>query len=199
MTAPASAPTLAHRAAARPLPADPSRTSVRALGVVAMLCAPAMLTIWTPPGKSDLRANLLMCAYLVGWGCSLIGMRRLRVTGRGRGAAAFFAVQIGLLSLALCQQPQDQLGVRPLGDAVYFATDMAWPLSHVLMLGAFAAVWRARVWDGWRRWTPLACGLALPLTFAAAATRLAPPNAVFSVGTAASFLALGLAVATSRR
>lgn len=199
MTAPASAPTLAHLAAARPIQAAaPSRASLRALGVVAMLCAPSSLALWTPPAKTDLRANLFMTAYLLGWACSTIAMRRLRATGRGRGAAAFFLVQIGLLTLAACQQPQDQLGIHPLGDAFYFASDMAWPLSHVLMLGSFAAVWRARVWDGWRRWTPLACGLALPLTFAVAASGLATPNAVFCVGTASAFLALGLAVLTSR-
>jgi hypothetical protein len=199
MTAPASAPALAHVAAARSLPAAaPSRASLRALGAVAMLCAPSSLALWTPPAKTDLRANLFMTAYLLGWACSTVAMRRLRATGRGRGAAAFFAVQIALLALAACQQPQDQLGVHPLGDAFYFASDMAWPLSHLLMLGAFAAGWRARVWDGWRRWTPLACGLALPFTFAVAATRLVPPNAVFCAGTASAFFMLGLAVFTSR-
>jgi hypothetical protein len=125
-------------------------------------------------------------------------MRRLRATGRGRGARVLFAVQLVGLLLAMTQQPQDQLGRHPLGGAFYTASDLAWPLSHLLMLVVFAAVWRAGVWTGWRRWTPLACGLALPLTFAAAGSGVAPPGLVFSVATAASFLALGLAVCTMR-
>ena len=175
----------------------PSPRSWRVLGLLGMLGAPASLYLWSPPAKTDLRANLMMSAYLIGWACSAVAMRRLRVSGRGRGAAAIFAVQILALALAFCQQPQDQLAARPLGDAFYFASDMAWPFSHVFMLVVSAAVARAGVWRGWRRWTPLACGLALPLTFAVAGTGMASPNAVFCVGTAASFFALGLAVLTS--
>jgi hypothetical protein len=163
-----------------------------------MLGAPAFLFIRNPPAPTDLRANLLMSAYLAGWACSAVGLRRLRVTGRGPSARVIFAVQVLGLALAFCQQPQDQLGRRPLGDPFYSASDVAWPLSHLFMLVVFAAVWRAGVWTGWRRWTPLACGLALPLTFAAAAAGATRPGAVFAVATAASFLALGLAVFTTR-
>jgi len=171
----------------------------RVLGVLGMLGAPGLLSFgWSPPAKTDLGANLLMLAYLAGWACSAVGLRRLRATGRGRGARALFAVQILGLALAATQQLQDQARRRPLGDAFYLASDMAWPFSHLFMLAVFAAVWRAGVWTGWRRWTPLACGLALPLTFAAAAAGVPYPGAVFAVGTAAAFLALGLAVYTAR-
>ena len=171
----------------------------RLLGAVAMLAAPASLALVTPPAKTDLRANLLMSVYLIGWACSAVAMRRHRVTGRGRGATALFAVQMAALALAFCQQPQDQLQLRPLGDVFYFASDMAWPFSHVLMLGVFAAVKRAGVWGGWRRWTPLACGLALPLTLLAVVAKVPSPNLVFCAATASSFFALGLAVSTTRR
>jgi hypothetical protein len=193
MTAP-SAPLAAPASRPRALPAH------RVLGVLGMLGAPAFLFMSSPPAPTDLRANLLMSAYLVGWACSAVGMRRLRATGRGRGALAIFVIQMLGLALAFCQQPQDQLGRRPLGDAFYSACNIAWPLSHLFMLVVFAAVWRAGVWTGWRRWTPLACGLALPLMFAAAAAaaQVAPPGAVFAAATAVSFLALGLAVSTSR-
>jgi hypothetical protein len=189
-----TAPTAPVVAASRPraLPAH------RVLGFLGMLGAPAFLFISSPPAPTDLRANLLMTAYLVGWACSAVGLRRLRATGRGRGAVAIFVVQMLGLALAFCQQPQDQLGHRPLGDAFYFASNVAWPLSHLFMLVVFGAVWRAGVWTGWRRWTPLACGLALPLMFAATAARISSPTIVFAVATAASFLALGLAVCTAR-
>ena len=170
----------------------------RVLGFLGMLGAPATLSfVGTPPAKTDLGANLLMLAYLGGWACSTVGMRRLRATGRGRGAQLLFGIQLTALGLAACQQVQDQTGRRPFGDPFYVASDLAWPFSHVFMLVVFAAVWRARVWTGWRRWTPLACGLVLPLTLAAAAARLANPGLVFGLGTAASFLALGLAVCTA--
>jgi hypothetical protein len=171
----------------------------RVLGLVGMLCAPATLQfVWSPPAKTDLGANLLMLAYLSGWACSVVGMRRLRVTGSGGGARALFVVQLVALALAACQQVQDQLAQRPLGDAFYLVSDLSWPFSHVFMLVIFVAVWRARVWTGWRRWTPLACGLVLPLTLAAAAAALPNPGLVFGLGTAGSFLMLGLAVCTSR-
>jgi hypothetical protein len=183
-----------------PTPAPTWRVSTRALGALGMLGALASLNfVGAPPGKTDLAANLLMLAYLGGWACSAVGMRRLRATGRGRGAAAVFAVQMLALALASCQQLQDQAARRPLGDAFYFVTDMAWPFSHVFMVVVFAAVWRAGVWTGWRRWAPLACGLALPLTFAAAAAGVPSPGLVFCAGTAASFLALGLAVRAAPR
>ena len=171
----------------------------RVLGALGVLGAFGSLVIGLggPPAKTDLRANLLMTAYLAGWACSAVAMRRLRVTGRGRGSAIVFAIQMVALALAACQQPQDQLGRRPLGDAVYMVTDLSWPFSHVFMLVVFVAVWRARVWTGWRRWVPLACGLALPVTFAAAAARFPSPGLVFALGTALSFAALGIAVATS--
>ena len=191
MTAP-TAPVVAAAGRPRALPAH------RVLGILGMLGAPAFLFIWSPPAPTDLGANLLMTAYLVGWACSAVGLRRLRATGQGRGALAILVIQMLGLALAACQQPQDQLGRRPFGDAFYFASNIAWPLSHLFMLVVFAAVWRAGVWTGWRRWTPLACGLALPLMFAAAAAKVPSPTAVFAVATAASFLALGLAVCTAR-
>ncbi len=170
----------------------------RVLGLVGVLGAPAALPfVWRPPAKTDLGDNLLMLAYLGGWACSVVGMRRLRATGGG-GARFLFAIQLTTLALAACQQLQDQSGRRPFGDAFYVASDLAWPFSHLFMLVVFAAVWRARVWTGWRRWTPLACGLALPATFAAAAAGVPNPGYVFGLGTAASFVALGLAVGTTR-
>jgi hypothetical protein len=171
-----------------------------------MLVSPTFLFQWLAGGvlpsvrldPSPARDNLLGLVYLVGFAASAIGLRRLRATGRGRGAAALFAVQAVGLTLAACQQLQDLTGTRPLGDAFYGACDVAWPLSHMLMLVVFAAVWRAGVWTGWRRWTPLACGLVLPAMFAAVAVAgRGAMGFVFPPGTAAAFFALGLAVFTA--
>jgi hypothetical protein len=144
------------------------------------------------------RSGVFDLVYLAGFAASVVGVRRLRATGRGRGAAALFAAQVLGLGLAASQEVQDLAGAKPLGNAFYLAADVAWPLSHVLMLAVFAAVWRARVWTGWRRWTPLACGLVVPAMMAAAAVGgRAAMGAVFCPGTAAAFFALGLAVLTA--
>lgn len=177
----------------------------RVLGAVGMLGSPAFLFMWitggpppSGPPVPSLRSTLLDLAYLAGWACSAVGLRRLRATGRGRGAALLFGVQLLGFALAASQELQDLRGVRPLGPVFYGVTDMAWPLSHVFMLAIFAAVRRARVWTDWRRWTPLACGLALPVAFAAAAIGGRPAmGAAFGPGTAAAFFALGLAVCTA--
>jgi hypothetical protein len=185
-----------------------SRLSVRrALAVVGMLASPAFLVQWLADGPfaaaaapqvPNVRANAMDLVYLAGFAASVVGLRRLRATGAGRGAAVLFAVQLVGLCLAASQDLQDLAGVRALGGAFYAAADVAWPVSHVLMLVVFAAVWRARVWTGWRRWTPLACGLVVPVMIAAAAIggRTAM-GFVFCPGTAVAFFALGLAVLTA--
>lgn len=189
--------------------ARPRHPLQRALGALGMVAAPAFFVQWIADGPfaaaaapqgPDLRRSLFDLLYLAGFMASAVALRRLRATGSGRGAAVLFAVQMLGLALAATQDLQDLAGVRPLGGAFYAASDVAWPLSHVLMLVVFAAVWRARVWTGWRRWVPLACGLVLPTMLAAAAIggRVAM-GFVFCPGTAASFLALGLAVFTAPR
>ena len=186
-------------------PAAPARPSPhKLLGLVGVLAAPVFLAqrILTPSGDqlpNDRLAAWLGLWYLVGWACSALALRRDRATGRGVGAAAIFGVQLVGLTLAAGQQLQDAVQARPLGDTVYGVCDVAWPLSHVFMLVVGVAVLRARVWTGWRRWTPLACGLALPLSFAAqAAAGRYGLLVAFPIFTTLAFSALGVAVMTSR-
>jgi hypothetical protein len=170
--------------------APAARPRHRALGAVALLAAPAFF------GPTDGRvASLLGLWYLTGWACSAVAIRRDRATGSGRGAAAIFAIQIVGLALAAGQQIQDYLQRRPLGDTVYGICDAAWPLSHLFMLVVGVAVLRAGVWRGWRRWTPLACGLALPIALAAGAALGRPAlTASFPMLTTLAFGALAIAV-----
>ena len=175
----------------------------RVLGAVGLLAAPAFFLQWA--GTAGVPATgggaaLVGLAYLIGFACSAVGMRALRVTGRGRGAATIFGIQMVALVLAAGQQLQDLAGRHPLGDAAYRVTDVAWPFSHVFMLVVGVAVLRAGVWRGWRRWAPLACGLVLPLSFGPAAIwGHAAMGAAFCPGTALAFGALGLALATTRQ
>jgi hypothetical protein len=171
------------------------------LGATGIFGAPAFLVQWlafgapAPDAPQDAVATLVHVVYLAGFASSALALRLLRATGGGRGAAVIAAAQgVGLL-LAAAQVLQDAVRARPLGDGFYAATDVAWPLSHLFMLVVGVAVLRARVWTGWRRWTPLACGLALPAAFAAMAVGgRAAMIAAFATATAAAFLALGVAV-----
>lgn len=175
----------------------------RLLGLLGILGAPAFVVLVrgflkpVPGVASDPRGDLLMLAYLAGWAASAVGLRWLRVAGRGRGAAVVSAVQLTALALAATQNVQDLAGRRPLGAQFYLVTDVAWPFSHLFMLVVFAAVWRAGVWTGWRRWTPLLGGLVLPLTFLGGGTHWFSPDLTFGYGTALAFAALGLAVCTA--
>lgn len=199
-------------AATPPIPraaAAPAGRPLRAhqlLGAVGMLASPAFLVQWLSfpgigqgvPAEGPIH-SLIDLAYLTGFAASAIGVRRLRVTGQGRGAAIVFAIQMLGLLLAASQDLQDLAGVRPFGEVVYHVADAAWPLSHMYMLVVAAAVWRAKVWTGWRRWAPLACGLVVPTMLVAAQVGgRAAMGAVFCPGTFAAFLALGLAVWSTR-
>lgn len=127
-----------------------------------------------------------------------MALRRRRATGSGTGAAIVFAAQFAGLGLAAMQQIQDAVYTRAPPQTLFYAIcDAAWPLSVLFMLvvGGFAIA--ARVLRGWRRWTPLLCGLALPIllvTTGVAGQR--PANVLFSVYTG---VAWGLAAAAVLR
>ena len=178
----------------------------RLLGVLALVGSPMLLVQYVSglvagaaaPGPESRVAQAEYLLYIWGFAASATGLRRLRVTGRGRGAAIVTAIQAVGLFLAACQPLLDLTVGRARGGAFYVATDVAWPASHVFMLVVGVAALRAGVWRGWRRWTPLACGLALPLmAVAAAAFGREAMGAVFGPATALAFGALGLAVATA--
>ncbi|GLC25649.1 hypothetical protein [Roseisolibacter agri] len=178
----------------------------RTLGVLAMIGSPMMLVQYVSwriagsaaPSPESLIAQAEFLLYIWGFAAAAIGLRLLRVTGTGRGAATITAIQAVGLFLASCQPLLDLTVGRARGGAFYMATDIAWPASHVFMLVVGIAALRAGVWRGWRRWTPLACGLAFPLMAAGAGIfGREAMGAVFGPATALSFGALGLALATA--
>ena len=178
----------------------------RVLGAVALIGSPMMLVqyVWwrvagaAAPGPETLIAQAEFLLYIWGFAAAAAGLRRLRVTGNGRGAAVITAIQAVGLFLASCQPLLDLTVGRARGGAFYMATDIAWPASHVFMLVVGIAALRAGVWRGWRRWTPLACGLAFPLMAAGAAMfGREAMGVVFGPATALSFGALALALLTA--
>jgi hypothetical protein len=184
----------------------PRPSGVRLLGALALLGSPMMLVqyVWwqvagaAAPSPESGIAQVEFLLYIWGFAAAAAGLRRLRVTGRGRGAAIVTAVQAVGLFLASLQPWLDLTVGRARGGAFYMATDIAWPASHVYMLVVGVAALRAGVWRGWRRWTPLACGLAFPLMAAGAGLfGREAMGAVFGPATALAFGALAVALLTA--
>jgi hypothetical protein len=178
--------------------------TTRYLGAVALALSPFMLVLnalngfeRTTPTRTNAILGLL---FLVGWGASAVALRRLRATGDGAAATAVFLAQMAGLALAAMQQVTDFVYEAAAPEApLYGLFDTAWPLSVLFMLvvGAFAL--RARVLDGWRRWTPTLCGLALPLlvTLLSTAGQQAAIRA-FGLYTFAAWALLAIAILTTR-
>ena len=141
--------------------------AVRILGVVGLLCSPGLLITWLvggfdnpDPPRSALVGQL---AFLVGWFCSVLALRRIHAAGRGRGHT-LLAVQLAGVALASTQEFQDLvLGPTRRIPILYNIADAAWPLSVLLMIVTGITIARAGVLTGWRRFPAIACGLALPV------------------------------------
>ena len=149
-------------------------------------------------GPAALAASVLGMLYLIGWAASATGMRQLRVTGAGALGKTVFIVQLIGLSLALVFNVLEI--ARANQDTLLFrVTDLAWPVSHIFMLVVGTLVLATRVWRGWRSWTPILCGLALPLFFAARPLLGGEVGGfIFGFLTMVTFMLLGYAVRTSK-
>lgn len=173
------------------------RTSQQALGIIGMLCAPAMFVAiaFFPPFSTA--ENALGLVYLVGFLASVVGLRLSRATGHGKAAIVVLAVHLVGLALAWSQNTLDLLG-RGKDTVLYTVADISWPVSHVFMLVVGGLVLKARVWTGACRFTPLACGLVLPLAMAVGGVAGYPVlRFTYGVLSALAFLALGNCVRQS--
>lgn len=175
------------------------------LGATAMVGAPMLLITIVldrlghlPGGMMGRTDGLLSIVYCVGWLCSAVAMRQLRVFGSGKVAAAVSVVQIVGLILAGIWAVLVAVHPHSSGSLVFRITDPAWPLSHAYMLLLGGAAIRANRWSGWRKYAPLACGLAIPFALAAVLLGGRPAMEMeFAVHTALAWSALGWAVFTS--
>lgn len=92
----------------------------------------------------------------------LLGLLGLARTGAaGRGWLATSGLGLSLLGFAVLTVAEFSwmIGLGS-SDALYSIASLAMMIG-LLLLGV--AVLRARRWGGWRRFTPLACGLYIPL------------------------------------
>ena len=174
----------------------------RLLGTMGVLASP-MLLIESARSGFDTpafdRVNALLgLVFLVGWACSMIGLSCHRAMGVGARGIWLLAMQGVGLMLAASQQIQDFLFRHSnTENALYRVADTAWPLSVVFMLVVGGVVARARVWSGWRRWSPLLCGMSLPLLFVTMGVAGRYASAiVFGFSTTLAWAMLGWAVAT---
>lgn len=182
------------------------RVNHRLLGTLAMIGAPFLCLEFIlvglaldgsqPPNRI---VGVLELLYLGGWLASAVGLRQLRATGDSLWGRVIFIIQLAGLMLAALFTIQGIVQTNPDTNSIFFKlTDAAWPLSHLFMLIVGAFVLKAKVWRGWRRVTPILCGLMLPALFAANAVFGSKVGGfVFGLGTAATFMALGYSVRTS--
>jgi hypothetical protein len=190
------------------LPLTRRETSInhRLLGTLGMIGSPMLLAeiilfglIFKAENPNNQIAGLLEIIYLGGWVSSAIGLRQLRVTGDNILGKAVFVIQLTGLSLALIFSAQGIINPNSDPHSLLFRiSDAAWPLSHLFMLIVGVLVLKAKVWRGWRRVTPILCGLALPVYFAVNATvGREAGGIIFGVSTTVAFMLLGHAVRTT--
>jgi hypothetical protein len=100
--------------------------------------------------------------FAIGWFSSVLGLARLGAVGTNKVARGVLMVEIVGAALASVFQVYEFFS--PGSDSVlYTITDIAWPLSMVLLLVTGIIMVRARVFEGWLRFTPLIAALWLPL------------------------------------
>lgn len=181
--------------------APAERAELPGLLAAGLLASPMMLlegalSGFRPHEGTDRVIGLVGLVYMLGWLSSLQGLYWTRATGYGRLGRAWLRVQAATVAVAALWSASHVLfpddAARSLACSVF---DLAWPLSHLLMVFTGLGVLRAGVWTGWARVTPLLCGLALPLAFLThAASWETAMSAAFGAWTFGAFALLAFAV-----
>jgi hypothetical protein len=131
-----------------------------------MICAPAMLVEALIPGGNEtpIVVGTASMVFMIGSLCSHIGLWRIAATGRNWWGRAVLGLQITLVSLAFLFGLFEATSLLAEDNPLFIITDMSWPISMLFMLvvGITAAVVGRLA--GWRRFAPLLCGLAFPLS-----------------------------------
>ena len=132
------------------------------LGAHYMLLAP-LLPMRYPALAQSALDGLLGLFFMLTWMGSLIGLIRLNATGQS--AFGRFIIRANLATLAVANVWNIYQAIEPNASTLlYRILDVFWPISMVMMLLVGVTVARVGVLRGWRRYTPLAVGLWLPLT-----------------------------------
>jgi hypothetical protein len=137
----------------------------RVLGIIAMVCAPAMLVdeLLRLGEENALITGIASMVFMAGWICSNIGMQRMRATGTGSWGQAVLRIQLVGLVLAFMFGFIEATGVLDENDIVFAVTDAAWPLSMLWMVVVGITTVMANRIHGWQRFVPLLCPFWLPI------------------------------------
>jgi hypothetical protein len=137
----------------------------RLLGIIAMICAPAMLVgQLLQEGQEDaLISGIASMVFMAGWICSNTAMRRRRATGTGKWGRGVLVVQLVGLVLAFLFGLFEATGVLDRESTIFNITDVAWPLSMLWIVVVGVTVIVAKRLSGWRRFVPLLCPCWLPI------------------------------------
>ncbi len=137
----------------------------RVLGVITMICTPALF-IDALPLRGQENAAIIGIAHMIfmaGWICSNIGMWRMRATGTGKWSRAVLLVQLVGLVLAFMFGLFEATGLLDRESIIFNITDAAWPLSMLWMIVVGVTVIVTKRLSGWQRFVPLLCPLWLPI------------------------------------
>lgn len=175
--------------------------NLRRLGIVTMLCAPAILVEALLNGFQRVegtQANpfgpYLYLLFALGWFCGMLGLQQMRAAGKSTLSKIIVTLPLVTLPLAMLQSVLDLVSFNDT-SVIYMVTDLAWPLSMLLTLIVGVNVLFTGTLKGWQRFVPFFCGLALPtsmvlgLIFGETAMAMS-----FPLHTALGWLLLGLCV-----
>jgi hypothetical protein len=174
--------------------------NTRLLGTLGMLGSSMLfiegISVGFKQHGTDQVIAVLEVIYILAWMASLYGMHLTDATGKGKGGKTLLVIQfLGLLTAALWSA-YHLVALNPdTNHPLYIATDISWPFSHVFMIVMGIATLRAKSWTGWAKFTPLLCGLALPMAILSGiALGEVALGIVFGLGTTTAFMLLGYAV-----
>lgn len=170
----------------------------RILGTLGMLGSPFLFLSFAVNGFQQGDSNRLGAAlglvFALGWFANVLGLRVLGAAGRRLPAQILLAVELVGVALA-CLFQVYEFAAPGSASLLYTVTDIAWPLSMLLLLITGIAVLRARVFEGWLRFVPLGAALWLPLGIAAMGVLgLTAGQAISGVHTMIGWFLLGYAV-----
>jgi hypothetical protein len=114
----------------------------------------------------------------------------------GRGWLARVGFVIALAGLTLLSAAEALIRVNfSAGNSVF---GIASPLTALGMILLGVAVVRARAWRGWHRFTPLACGLYIPVVLLPSFAIAKGPSFIALTGWSLCFVAFGVAMYRER-
>ena len=135
----------------------------RVLGVIGMICAPAMLGFMLGGEENALITGIASMVFMAGWICSNIGMQRMRATGTCTWGRAVLVIQLVGLVLAFIFGFIEATALLDENNIIWVVTDLAWPLSMLWMVVVGVTVIVAKQLSGWQRFVPVLCPVWLPL------------------------------------